>query len=162
MSFLDLSTFYAPLRIPVGEGYKFVFGRPIGMCRREIWKKSYQSVQFWAKFWAKSPDLPRFSDIWANFGSNFGKIWKFDPFTPNSAFYKGSFIYQEADFATHVGGTSTLGRLNWVPPPAPDSHSTMKSFQVSHNVALTISTPTISLFCRSVPSYLIYQNLKHL
>ena len=24
----------------------------------------------------------------------------------NFAFYKGSFMYQEADFATHVGGTS--------------------------------------------------------
>ena len=48
------------------------------------------------------PICPKFSEILANFGSN----WKNQPIhIPNFAFYKGSFIYQEADFATHVGGT---------------------------------------------------------
>ena len=56
----------------------------------------YQSAQVWAKFRAESPDV-----------SKALKILKNRPIhIPNYALYKGSFIYQEADFATHVGGTS--------------------------------------------------------
>ena len=37
-------------------------------------------------------------------GIKFGNILKNQPiYVPNFAFYKWSFIYQEADFATHVG-----------------------------------------------------------
>ena len=58
----------------------------------------YQLVQFWAK-------LPNFSKIFLNF--KFGKFLKNQPIhIPDFAFCKGSFIYQEANFATHVSGTS--------------------------------------------------------
>ena len=54
--------------------------------------------------------INRFSKIFLNlsqFWLKFGKILKNRPIhIPNFAFYKGSFIYQEADFATHVGGTT--------------------------------------------------------
>ena len=67
----------------------------------------YQSVQFLAKFWEKSPD---FSQIFLNlsqFWLKFGELLKNQPIhIPNYAFYKGLFINQEADFATHVSGTS--------------------------------------------------------
>ena len=94
---------------------------PVGMCHYGIWKQThtninfsrksdpfiYQLNQFCAKFWAKSPD---FSQIFLNlsqFWLKFRKILKNWPILmPNFVFYKRSFIYQEADFATHVGGTS--------------------------------------------------------
>ena len=45
-----------------------------------------------------------------NFGPNFEQNYLIFPgqpiHIPNSASYKGSFIYQVADFSTHVGGTS--------------------------------------------------------
>ena len=73
----------------------------------------YQLAQFWGKFWAKW----KFS-TWTNFGSNFGKFWKIYPliiWKANFAFYKGS---QEADFVTHVGGTSLLQSFcTEYPPP---------------------------------------------
>ena len=51
-----------------------------------------------------------FSKIFLNlsqFWLEFGQILKNRPIhIPDFAFYKGSFIYQEADFATHVSGTS--------------------------------------------------------
>ena len=51
--------------------------------------------------------FPEVSSICANFHLNLGKFWKIYPFIYQiSHFIKGSFIFQEADFATHVGGTS--------------------------------------------------------
>ena len=44
--------------------------------------------------------------ILSQFWLKFGQILKNRPIRiPEFAFYKGSFIYQEADFATHVSGT---------------------------------------------------------
>ena len=67
----------------------------------------YQSTQFGAKFWAKSLN---FSKIFLNLSQlwlKFGKIWKNQPiYIPQFALCKRSFLHQEADFATHVGGTS--------------------------------------------------------
>ena len=63
-------------------------------------EKVTHSYTNWPKFWAKSPD---FSNIFLNlsqFWFKFGKILKNQPIhIPDFAFYKGSFIYQEADFA---------------------------------------------------------------
>ena len=45
-------------------------------------------------------------------GLNLRKFWKVNPFfMANLAFYKESFIYQEADFAAHVGGIFLQGLL---------------------------------------------------
>ena len=79
--------------------------------KNKFFKKSdlfiYQSTQFWAKFRAKSPDFSKICLNLSQFWLKFGKILKNWPiYIPNFAFYKGSFIYQEADFATHVGSTS--------------------------------------------------------
>ena len=64
-------------------------------------------AQFWAKFWTK---LQFFSKIFLNlsqFWLKFGQILKNQPIhILDFVFYKGSFIYQEADFAAHVSDTS--------------------------------------------------------
>ena len=66
-----------------------------------------QSAQFWAKFWTKLPIFSKIFLILSQFWFKFGQILKNRPIhIPDFAFYKGSFIYQEADFATHVSGTS--------------------------------------------------------
>ena len=68
---------------------------PIGQLLRQILNKITRLFQkisliWFLKFWLK-----------------FGKMLKNRPIHIQTlAFYKGSFIYQEADFATHVGGTS--------------------------------------------------------
>ena len=100
----------------------------VGMCHSRIWKYThtntnfsrksdpfiYQSTQFLEKFWAKSNN---FSKIFLNILAQIWKILKNQPiYIPNFAFYKGSFIYQEVDFATHVGGIFH-SLLYWVPPP---------------------------------------------
>ena len=77
-----------------------------------------------------------FQNFSKNFGSNLEKILKTLPiYIPNSAFYKGSFIYQEADFATHVGGMSLWGLLYWGPQPnlvqyAPSTVSNLFNFYI--------------------------------
>ena len=65
----------------------------------------YQSDQVWAKFWAKSH---YFSKIFCKFKLILVQLWEnFEKSTHSyTKFCKGSFVYQEADFATHVGGTS--------------------------------------------------------
>ena len=78
---------------------------------------------FWAKFWAKSPDFSKIPWIWLKFG----KILKNQPIhIPNSAFYRGSFLYQEADFATHVGGKIFCTEYPLPPPPPPLAHQKQK------------------------------------
>ena len=54
---------------------------------------------FEANFEQNHTIFPKFSQILAKFENRPIHI-------PNFVFYKGSFIYQEVDFATHVGGTS--------------------------------------------------------
>ena len=77
----------------------------------------YQSAQFWIKFWAKSFDFSKIFLNLSQFWLKFEKILKNRLIhIPNFAFYNGSFIYQEADFATHVSGTSLQCLLYWVPP----------------------------------------------
>ena len=67
----------------------------------------YSIGQFWAKFWTKLPIFSKIFLILSQFWLKFGQILKSRPIhIPDFAFYKGSFIYQEADFATHVSGTS--------------------------------------------------------
>ena len=88
-----------PIQIPILQGKSDLF--------------IYQSDQFWAKFLTKSPQFSKIflnlSQFWLKFGENFDKS---NPFIYHIfAFYKGSLIYQEADFATHVGSTSPLGLL---------------------------------------------------
>ena len=74
------------------------------MCRHGIWKYThintncnpfiYQSVQFWAKLWAKSPDCSKTFLNLSQFWLQFGKILKNRPIhIPNFAFHKGSFVY---------------------------------------------------------------------
>ena len=61
-----------------------------------------QNPQFWDKFWAKSPDFFQNFLKFEPILNQFGKIVKNRPnHIQNSAFYKGSFIYQEADFASY-------------------------------------------------------------
>ena len=69
----------------------------------------YQSVQIWLNFWAILPDFfPILAKIWG----------KQTIHIPNSVFCKWSFIYQKADFATHVGGMSLpKPNLSNLPPP---------------------------------------------
>ena len=98
-----------------GGVIKFGFGRDVPPWhlkvdphKHQFFKKSepfiYQSAQVWAKFWAKSPDFSKII------------ISKNQPIhITNFAIFKGSFIFQEADFATHVGSTSLKDLLYWVP-----------------------------------------------
>ena len=97
-----------------GDVLKFGFGRDVPPRNLKVdpyntnfSRKSdpfmYQLVQFVAKFWAKSPDFSKFFLNLSQFWLKFGELLKNQPIhIPNFAFYKGSFIYQEADFATHV------------------------------------------------------------
>ena len=69
------------------------------------------------KIKSKSPDFLKIFLNLSQFWSQFGEILKNQPIhIPNFAFYKGSFIYQETDFATHDGSMSLQGLLYWVPP----------------------------------------------
>ena len=99
----------------IGKGAQgFGFGRNVPLRNLKVdpyeyqfFKKNdpfiYQSAQIWGK-------SPNFSKIVLNLSQFWLKFWKIVKNLPtdiaNFAFYKRSFIYQEADFATHVGGTS--------------------------------------------------------
>ena len=71
------------------------------------------------------PWLPNFSKIFLNlsqFGLKFGKLLKnWSIYILAFAFYKGSLIYQEADFATQVCGTSPWVFYTEYPPPPANS-----------------------------------------
>ena len=64
----------------------------------------YQLAHFWAKFWAKSLNLSKILNL-----TQIGENLKKQPIHPTFAIYKVSLTYQEADFATHVGGMSPEG-----------------------------------------------------
>ena len=73
----------------------------------KIFWEGTQSAQFWAKFRTKLPIFSKIFLILSQFWLKFGQILKNRPIhIPDFAFYKGSFIYQEADSATHVSSTS--------------------------------------------------------
>ena len=76
-----------------------------GFCRHSVnfLRKSDHIPLNWTDFLPNfeqnHPIFPKFSQIWATFGTNLGKFWKIDP---------------------HVGSTSPLNLLYWVPLPRPD------------------------------------------
>ena len=94
---------------------KFGFGRDMPLRNLKVYPYKYP---FFKKKWPTHIPIGQiFCQILSKIAQFFqnldqfcfkvGKILKNQPIhIPNSAFYKGLFIYQEADFATHVGGTS--------------------------------------------------------
>ena len=103
---------------------KFGFGRDVPLrnlkddsCKYQFFKKkvtnSYANpTNFAPNFEQNHLIFPKIFLNLSQFWLKFGKIVKNQPIhIPNFAFYKGSFIYQEADFATHVGGMSPYGLL---------------------------------------------------
>ena len=102
-----------------GEVLKFGFGRDalpqnlkVDPYKYQFFKKKWPIHipivpilgQILSKITQKSPDFSKIFLNLSQFWLKFGQIFKNRPIhIPNFAFYKGSFIYQEADFATHVG-----------------------------------------------------------
>ena len=104
-------------RFPGGV-LKFGLGRDVPPRNLKVDPYKYQ---FFKKKWPiHIPIGPIFGQILNKITRFFQNFLKFEPILaqiseflknqpihiPNFAFYKGSFIYQEADFATHVSGTS--------------------------------------------------------
>ena len=100
------------------RGTEFGFGRDVPP---PILKVDPYKYQFFKKKWpihipigpifgqilSKSPDFSKIFLNLSQFWLKFGELLKNQPIhIPNFAFYKGSFIYQEADFATNVSSTS--------------------------------------------------------
>ena len=88
----------------------------VGICRSGIWQQTHTSTNFSRKSdpfnMPIGPILRQILNKITKFFKRFlwltfRKILKNRTIhVQNFAFYKGSFMYQEADFATHVGGTS--------------------------------------------------------
>ena len=97
-----------------GGVLKFGFGRDVPPRNLKVDPYKYK---FFKKKWPiHIPIGPIFGQILSKITRFFQNFLKFEQFgdllknqpihIPNFAFYRGSFIYQEADFATHVSGTS--------------------------------------------------------
>ena len=87
---------------------KFGFGRdvPPRNLKEKVTYSYTNRPNVWSKFEHSCPKFPNFF-IKSQFWLKFGKILKnLLIHIPKSAVHKGSFIYQEADFATRDGGTS--------------------------------------------------------
>ena len=97
----------------------------VGMCRSGIWQQTHTNTNFSRKSdpfnMPIGPILRQILNKITRFFKRFlwlkfRKILKNRPIhIQNFAFYQGSFMYQEADFATHVGGTFPKTLLYWVP-----------------------------------------------
>ena len=89
-----------PLQNLKVDPYKYQFSR-----KREPFV--YHSALFRAKFWAKVLDFSKKNLKFESILAQTWEILKNQPIhIPNLHSIRGSFIYQEADFATHVCGTS--------------------------------------------------------
>ena len=99
-----------------GMVLKFGFGRDVPSWNLKVDPYNYQ---FFKKKWPihipicsiLGQILNQSTQVFPNFGSNLRKFWKINLFIYHTLHFirghsHGSFIYQEADFATHAGDTS--------------------------------------------------------
>ena len=97
-------------------------------------------LNFGPNFEQNHPDFPKIFLNLNQFWLKFGKILKNWPIhILNFTFYKGSFPFQEADFATHVDGPSPKGLLYWVPLPGAILYT---AAYTAYTQAIHISSPS--------------------
>ena len=138
---------------------KFVFGRDV-----PLWNFKVDPYNFSRK---KQPIHIPVGPIFKNFLNmiqfwlKFVKSWKNWPVhIPNSTFYKGSFIYQEADFATHVGSTFPKVLLYWVPPHPPSRASELVE-KLSYHVIHAFLPCSFVLLTKLSQSFVGHWDLYH-